>query len=87
MFDLTRISTLNRVKEWVDILRKNNSELPIILIGTKKDMEEKLSVDDNYILQLKKAFNLFDFIKISSKTGENVNTAFEILLRNILKID
>ena len=59
MFDLTRIATLDPVKEWVDTLRKNNPELPILLIGTKKDMEEKISVDDNYVLQLKEMCNLF----------------------------
>ena len=87
MFDLTRIATLDPIKEWVDLLRKNNPELPILLVGAKKDLEEKTSVDDNYVLQLNVTFHFIDYVKISSKTGENVNSAFEILLRNILKID
>ena len=85
MFDLTRIVTLEPLIEWADILRKNNPELPILLIGTKKDLEQKGFVDDNYVMQLKETFHFIDFIKISSKTGENVNTAFEILVRNIFK--
>jgi hypothetical protein len=30
-------------------------------------------------------YNLIDFLKISSKTGENVGQAFEILTRKILE--
>ena len=42
-------------------------------------------VDDDYALSFKEAFNLFDFIKISSKSGDNVQIAFEKLTRKILE--
>lgn len=35
MFDLTRIKTLYRIGEWVEMLRAEDPNLPILFIGTK----------------------------------------------------
>jgi len=86
MFDLTRIGTLKTIEQWVGILRKFDPELPILFLGTKLDLTEQISVDDAYALEFKEKYNLFDYLKISSKTGENINKAFEQLLRKILKL-
>jgi len=43
-------------------------------------------VDDVYALEFKEKYNLIDYLKISSKTGENINHALELLLRKILKL-
>ena len=87
MFDLTRISTLKTVEQWVGILRKYDPNLPILFIGTKLDLAEQISVDDDYAVSFKEEYNLFEYLKISSKTGENINRAFELLLRKILKLE
>ena len=42
-------------------------------------------VDDEYAESFKNHFNLFEYLRISSKTGENVQKAFELLTRMILK--
>ena len=44
-------------------------------------------MDDEYAIRFKEGYNLIDYIKISSKTGENINEAFEQLLRKILKLE
>ena len=87
MFDLTRLFTTKTIGEWVGILRKYDPNLPILFVGTKVDLSEKISIDDEYARSLKDQYELFDFLKISSKTGENVDKSFEILLRKILKIE
>lgn len=84
MFDLTRISTLNSLKEWVGIVRKHNANLPILLVGAKNDLIETISVQDSYALELKDKYAFFDFIKISSKTGENIDALFNILVNKII---
>jgi small GTP-binding protein len=85
MFDLTRLSTLNNLEEWVNICRSTNPNLPILFLGTKLDLVDQSSVPNDYFDELKEKFNLFDFLKISSKTGENVDLAFELLTREVLK--
>jgi small GTP-binding protein len=85
LFDLTRIQTLDRIKRWVDICRDENPDLPILFIGSKSDLVESININDEYALDVKKQYNLFDYIKVSSKTGENVELAFELLARKLLE--
>ncbi|TFG22117.1 MAG: GTP-binding protein [Promethearchaeota archaeon] len=84
MFDLTRISTLETVSEWVSLLRSCNENLPIVLVGTKLDLEEDITIDDNYALSIKEEYNFFDYIKISSKTGVGVEDTFIRLVKKII---
>ncbi|MFX1390874.1 MAG: Rab family GTPase [Promethearchaeota archaeon] len=85
MFDLTRITTLENLQQWLNIVRKGDPNLPVLFLGTKLDLEDEVMVDDDYAMTFLNEFNLIDFIKISSKTGENVSKAFEMLTRTILE--
>ena len=85
MFDLTRPITLDNLEQWVNICRKGDPDLPILFLGTKIDLVEDIMVDDDYAEQFQEAFDLFDYLKISSKSGENVNRAFEMLTMKILE--
>ncbi|MFX1455099.1 MAG: GTP-binding protein [Promethearchaeota archaeon] len=85
LFDLTRPSSLDRIEQWVNICRGENPDIPIIFLGTKLDLTESISVDDEFALKFPKKYNFFQYLKISSKTGENVNLAFELLAREIKK--
>jgi len=87
MVDLTRLMTLDSVEEWVEILRKNNPRLPIIFIGTKNDLTDEIQVDDDYAMEFVKKHNFFDFVKTSSKSGENVEKCFEILAKKIIELN
>ncbi|MFX1383459.1 MAG: Rab family GTPase [Promethearchaeota archaeon] len=85
LIDLTRLGTLKHIDEWVQILRKFESNLPILLVGTKLDLEDKISIDDDYALTFVEKYQFSGYLKISSKTGENVELTFDTLLREILK--
>lgn len=85
LFDLTRISSLQRIEEWIDICSQEDKSIPIILIGTKLDLTEEIMINDEYIMNFKEKYNFFEFLKISSKTGENVNLAFKLLARELVK--
>ena len=85
MFDLTRPMTLENLQQWVTICRKGDENLPILFIGTKIDLANDIMVDDDYALSFQEKFKLFDFMKISSKSGENVLEAFELLTKKILE--
>jgi hypothetical protein len=54
-------------------------------VGTKIDLVDEIQVDDDYARSFLEQYNLIDFLKISSKTGENVNDAFNILTQKILE--
>ncbi|TFF88472.1 MAG: GTP-binding protein, partial [Promethearchaeota archaeon] len=84
MFDLTRPMTLENLDQWLNIVRKSDPNLPVIFVGTKLDLDDDIMVDDNYARSFIDKFNLIDYIKISSKTGENVQKTFEIITKEIL---
>lgn len=85
MFDLTRLMSLENLQQWINIVRKGDPNLPVLFVGTKLDLTDEIQVDDDYAASFLNEFNLLDFVKISSKTGENVQKVFEILTRNILE--
>jgi len=84
MFDLTRINTLDKLDGWIDIVRKNDPDLPILFVGTKTDLMEQVMVDDDYAMSFMGPLNLFDFLKVSSKSGDNVEETFRRLTTKIL---
>ncbi len=85
LFDLTRPITLEKLEQWVEICRKNDPDLPILFLGTKTDLVDDIMVDDDYALEFKEAFDLFDYLKVSSKSGDNVNNVFGLLTKKILE--
>ncbi|MFX0023163.1 MAG: Rab family GTPase [Candidatus Hermodarchaeota archaeon] len=84
LFDLTRPSSLSRIGQWVNICRQDNPDIPIIFIGTKLDLTHQITIDDAVALQLKEEFDFFDYVKVSSKTGENVQLVFELLAKRLV---
>ena len=84
LFDLTRPSSLLRIDQWVNICRAENLDLPILFIGSKSDLTGSFNISEDYIFQFQEENNFFNFLKISSKTGENVALAFELLAKEIL---
>lgn len=85
MFDLTRAMSLERIPEWVNICRKENPNLPILFLGSKADLVDDINLSKDYIMSYKERFNLYDYLEVSSKTGQNVESAFESVTRKILK--
>ena len=85
MFDLTRAMTLEKIPQWVNICRKENPNLPILFLGSKADLADDMNISKDYIMSYKDEFNLYDYLEVSSKTGNNVESAFESVTREILK--
>jgi len=85
LFDLTRINTIENVYDWI-ITLETFGHIPIVLIGTKSDLVSPFEYQaiDNYISEIKQEYdNIISYIKISSKTGENIKNAFKILIENL----
>ena len=76
MFDLTRAMTLEKIPQWVNICRKENPKLPILFLGSKADLSDDMNISKDYIMSYKDEFNLYDYLEVSSKTGNNVESAF-----------
>lgn len=85
LFDLSRINTIESVFNWVNKLGEWGN-IPVIILGTKCDLvdPETCSFLDDYILKLLHSNrNIVEYMKISSKTGFNINQAFNLLLMKL----
>ncbi|MHA1150363.1 MAG: Rab family GTPase [Promethearchaeota archaeon] len=87
MFDLTRYLSIKNIEDWIKLCTKGNPHLVKLLIGTKLDLTDKISVSDDEALEIKEKYEFEAYIKISSKTGENVNETFEYLAEKLLALD
>ena len=85
LIDLTRMPHIKDILEWVNIARLHDIALPIMLVGTKLDLEDLIAVDDDSALHLKNTFNMIDYIKTSAKTGHNIDKVFELLAKNLVE--
>ncbi|MFX1393270.1 MAG: Rab family GTPase [Promethearchaeota archaeon] len=87
LFDMTRISTLERIEEWIKMI-KSDEDVPILILGTKSDLtngndQEFIRV---YLSKIIEKYDCcFDFLLTSSKTGLNVIEAFDTLVKKIFE--
>ncbi len=84
LYDTTRIASLETLEEWVGICRTHDKNLPILLCGTKVDLEEDRSVSPELVQDYTRSLNIFDSLEVSAKTGQNVQKAFEILVNRMI---
>jgi small GTP-binding protein len=77
MYDITNFDTIKHVPEWVQLIRKNAGDIPIILVGNIYNLEKSLDVSGEEGIKLARKNSLSGFVEISTKTGENVEEMFE----------
>ena len=87
LYDITTQPSLDHLPEWIQIIRENAGDIPIILIGSKLDLYEHRAFAYEEGLLAARKHNLASFLEISSKTGENVNEAFEMMIKMIIERD
>jgi small GTP-binding protein len=89
MYDITRMNTTVSVEDWLSIFRKSlgqeAAETPVLLVGGKSDLEDQRAVSKEEANRIKNTLNFLEIIECSSKTGENVDSIFEIMVKEILK--
>jgi small GTP-binding protein len=85
LYDVTNKDSLNDLYDWINVISSvPNSPKTRILIEAKCDLNRKVKRED-----VQEIFEKFKFqgeiLSTSAKTGENVEKAFEMLGREILK--
>ena len=89
MFDITRMSSLTSLTEWLEVFKKGTDEegegIPIIMVGGKIDLSNRRSVFSIDAKEIAQSHNLLEYIECSSKTGENVELIFHNLAQFLIK--
>jgi len=89
MYDITRKSSLNSLEEWISIFKKNlreeESKIPILIVGNKKDLDHYREIAFENAEYLAQTHYAYDVIECSAKTGENAENIFESLTYKMLE--
>lgn len=84
VYDITRRDTFNHVTKWLEEVKTNSSKnIVVILIGNKKDLEEKRQVSYEEGEAFAKENGLM-FLETSAKTAYNVIESFNLSAQCIL---
>lgn len=84
LFDLSNPVSIESADDWIKLVRMHNANLLIILVGTKYDLVNPKTIDNNLSNFLVAEFNLIANVKTSSKTGRNIEGVFDLLIRDLL---
>ncbi|MHA1606888.1 MAG: GTP-binding protein [Candidatus Freyarchaeota archaeon] len=85
VYDITRRSTFDNLENWRKELLKNVKEEPVtVVIGNKVDLSNLREVRTEDGKRYAKEINA-SFFETSAKNGENVEAAFNLLVKEIIK--
>jgi len=84
LYDITNFNSFNNIKNWNEVIREAEENIPIMLIGSKLDLENSREVPREEGEEAAKKFDLYPFIELSSKSGENVDRAFDDLVEMLI---
>ncbi|KKM27787.1 hypothetical protein LCGC14_1571180 [marine sediment metagenome] len=89
IYDTTRYSSLGQIRDWLSIfeyfISEDKVKIPIIMVGSKIDLEEKRSVPKDEAEKLSSTFDLKGYFECSSITGEGVEDVFEYIAKKIIE--
>lgn len=80
--DLTRKETFYDLNNWVQMVRKQTGDIPLVFLGNKADLTERVVVTPAELGRMGEILNAKVFLT-SAKSGENVNDAFAALAEAI----
>jgi small GTP-binding protein len=81
--DLTRRESLEHFHEWIESLRMEGQSLPSVFVANKSDLVDQLTFGRAELESVASAYDSPSFVT-SAKTGENVETAFQILAEKLV---
>ena len=82
--DRTRVDTLNDIPDLVTKLFNITTDIPLLFLANKNDLVEQFQFDDKALLEQVLPYNA-PYLLTSAKTGQNVEMAFQIIGKNLLR--
>ena len=94
-FDLTRVSSLNKLYDWIDLLKEGgaweNPDVRFFLVGTKNDLvtDNSLAISQDNIDDFRKEFNIDSdhFFKTSALGSSGVDDLFNYVASIMIELE
>ena len=85
LFSVVDKKSFGNAQKWLSQIKEEvNEKVPIILVGNKIDLVDEREIPDYEGKELADEFNI-NYFECSAKTGENINLAFEDLIKKMVK--
>ena len=89
LYDITRYSSFKNFDSWLEIFKKGyrgeNHQIPVLMVGSKLDLEYKRAVSREEAYEIAKKNNLYGYIECSAKDGQSVEDIFLEMVRLMIK--
>ena len=85
VYDISSRESFNSINTWIEACKNQATKTVIfILVGNKSDLENKRQINKEEGEEKAKSFEL-GFIETSACSGNNIDQAFDIMLKEVLK--
>ena len=85
LYDITRYTSMKNLEPWLEVVRSIDKNIPLIMVGSKLDLNEFRSVETEFAMELATEFEFSAYAECSSKTGQFVEEVFNLLTRVIME--
>ena len=89
IYDITQTNSLDQIEDWLKVFKKgveeSSEEIPILLVGSKHDLEDQRAIDFEQANKLTEKYNLLGPIECSSKSGYHIQHIFDFLSQLLCK--
>ena len=86
MYDISNLNSFKNLVKWMDGIKENSKDVPVILIGNECDLEGERQVQTEEGENFASKYDI-KFFEGSAKTGVNVDKSFEAIGDIILNND
>lgn len=86
LYDITNQGSFSHLEDWLEEIRANTGDIPILLIGSKLDLANNRQVSNHKGRDAAREMGIESYIELSSKTGENVEHTFQVLTEFLVGI-
>jgi len=83
IFDVTKKKSFENLIEWITSFKGARGDQPLILIGNKCDLKDQMKIKEKEAANFAKSYKM-DLLLTSAKTGDNVENAFNDLIKKIV---
>lgn len=82
LYDVTNRKSFQNLSDWIDSFKNMRGSRPLVMIGNKIDLPRKVPKEEaeQKCAELENA----SYLETSAKTGENVEQAFNQLIKDVL---
>ena len=77
LFDLSNRESFEHIPKWIEEVRANSSDIPMLLVGNKSDLVDERQVTRAEVEEFAKEFEMY-YLESSAKNGTGVGDVFAI---------